>query len=257
MDIKKVIIKNTLDEGLGSVYERVMLGELLEDLVNELNIKSVLEVACPFTKGYDNLVLMHKGVDVSVYDAKLDLKKLWKFKKKPNFLGNKPTKKYELVWNFAAAQTNPKVIEDMKRYSKKYVLVFTPNIFNYGTPFHFAYHLAANVECTHAERGSKALRTTLGLKSGLKKAGIKPIKCGYFDVPWWPDTAASFSEVKKNVFRKDISSGEQKIKDTISKSEKAEKYLELINKWSFLEKNPIFEPVKFLFAHHQYVLGEV
>ena len=255
MNVKKLIIENTLDEGLGSVYERVMLGEFLENLIGEIIVSSILEYECPFTKGYDNLVFLKKGKDVSVYDRSLDLKNLWKFKEKPKFVPDLGSKKYNLVWNFAAAQITPEVINQMRKYSNKYVLVFTPNLFNYGAVFHFGYHLFANKVCTHAERGSRALRTILGLKNAMRKERIKPLKSGYIDIPWWPDTAASFAEVKRNVFKQSPAVDYNSKRSTDLR--KAERCLELVDKWSFLERKPTFRPVSFVFAHHQFVFGEV
>jgi len=143
---------------------------------------------------------------------------------------------------------NPELINEIIKKSKKYVLFFTPNIWNYGTPFHIAYHIISKTKCTHAERGSIKLRRLSGMKDFAKKHGLRVLKTGYVDMPPWPDTAFSIREVKENILKKKLPPKE-KIVPLPGKE-----VLDRVNKKMFVENSNLF--IKYLFAHHQYVLAE-
>ncbi len=248
--IEEWICANTQDEGFGSVYERVSLGRLLNRLSKTLKIKTVLEYGVPFSKGYDNMVFIKNKCNVTVADPRVEkIKKSWPSKIKPKF-AKIPFKGegFDLVWNFALLQTDPDSIKEMIKKSKKYVLFFTPNIWNYGTPFHVAYHIVSRKKCTHAERGSIRLRRLGGLKKFAENNNLKVLEAGYIDMPPWPDTAFSIREVKENILGMKLPPKE-KIKPLPGKQ-----VLDKVNNTMFIENSRL--PIKYFFAHHQYVLAE-
>ena len=253
-EIEEWICDNTQEEGFGSVYERISLGRFLNRIKNQFKFKTVLEYGAPYSKGYDNMVFLKNKCEVTIADPKIEkIKKNWPSKTKPLFtnmdLKNTQDKKYDLVWNFAYINTNPEVIEKMKEKSKKYVLFFTPNIWNYGTPFHIVYHIISRTKCTHAERGPIEYRKISGLKKFAKKNGLKIIETGYVDMPWWPDTAFGIREFKENVLKKKLPPPEKK------DSQPGKQVLEKVNAHMFVENSKL-GTIRYLFAHHQYILAE-
>ncbi len=254
-EIEEWICDNTQEEGFGSVYERISLGRFLNRIKKELKFKTVLEYGTPFSKGYDNMVFIKNEDEVTIADPKIErIKNDWPSKTKPIFTDMEmkkfKEKKYDLVWNFAQINTNPEVIEKMKEKTKKYVLFFTPNIWNYGTPFHIVYHLISRTKCTHAERGAVKLRKLSGLKKFAKKNGLKVLETGYVDMPWWPDTAFGIREFKENVLKKKLPPLEKK--DSLP----GKQVLDKVNAHMFVENSKLGS-IKYLFAHHQYVLAEI
>lgn len=253
-EVERLICKNTQDEGFGSVYERISLSRLLKKLKQRHNFVDVLEFPCKITKGYDNLILMNEGCNADVADFDLKkIKSLWKFSKKPNFISIDSSKRYDLVWNFAMLQLNPLLLDKMIKKTKKYVLVLTPNILNYGTFFHFIYHLLSGTKCEHAEQGMTKLRMRQGLIKIFKEKNIKIVESGYIDLPFWPDTAFSIKEVKKNLFHIKL----KPEKESVRKNE--DEVLNKINKMmGIIENNKTMRGLfEHIFAHHAYVLGEI
>ncbi len=246
------ICTKTQDEGFGAVYERIVLERFLERVQKKYGFKEVLELECPITKGFDNLVLKGIGCGINVSSKNLEqLKEKWdKFKEKPKFISMDSKEKYDLVWNFAVVQLDPKIIIEMKKKSKKYVLIFVPNILNYGTPFHLAYHLMTGLPCYHAERGSVKIRRRVGLKKIVERFGLRVIESGYIDMPWWPDTAFGIREVKENILKMTLKPVEKEFKDP-------KKYMRSINSMTFIEYNKFLGSIKYFFAHHTYVFCEL
>lgn len=228
-----LICQKTQNEGFGAVYERIMLGRLLKRLAQKYGIRSVLEYGCSITKGYDNLALMSQ-CEVTV----------------ANENAPPPEGRFDLVWNFALTQQEPRLLEKMKQHSKRYILVFTPNLLNIGTPIHLMLHVLSRTKCQHAERGRIALRTPWGLKNFFAKQGLKVLEAGIIDIPPWPDTAFSIKDVKRMLGFK-IRENEPWF------SQDPEIILAKIEKMSFLEKSSLPYLLKLFFAHHLFVLGEI
>jgi len=238
------LIKATIQEGVGSVYERFRLIELFEKLSKKYKFNSVLEFDDHYTRGFENNVFLKAGKKVNVLTRRKASPWPWK-KKKPNFIKNKPRQKFDLVWNFALLPRTPGLLEEMKNLSKKYVMFFCPNYLNWGTPFHEAYHIASRTKCTHAERGSVKGRIAYFVRKKLEKRGIKIIESGYVDMPVWPDTGASMIEVKENILKMKVGTNNKK-RGEIDLSQIVPK----LNP-SFIEKSKN-KVLKTIFSHHFY-----
>lgn len=249
-DREILICEKTQDEGWGAVYERIMLGRLLGDLRKKYKIKSVLEYGAQITKGYDNLVFL-SDCSVAITDQKIaQIQGQWRFKQKPAFLKiDKIGEKYDLVWNFALTQINPDLIKGMKEKSSRFVLIFTPNFLNYGTPIHLFLHLLAQTPCSHPERGSVKLRTLWGLKQFFLSKNLKIVEAGMVDIPFWPDFAFSLVEIGE-IFGK-------KARRTRMTQQPAKVLYQKLEKATFIEKSRLPKIIKILFAHHIFVLGEI
>jgi hypothetical protein len=245
----KAVISQTASEGLGSCYERCQLFYLLPELLKGLNCKSVLEFPVPVSKGWDNLGFLKRGSKVVVGNESIDrLENLWPYEEKPIFAKlNQLDQQFDLVWNFAVIHQDPLILEKMAKLSNRYILVFTPNVLNWGAPIHWGLHLLTRTKCSHPERGNFKLMNLFGLKRFLKKRGLIVVKAGYFDMPFWPDFAFSTEEIKKNI--PFLKLGNKKKTGTVNS------LTSVIEKAMFLEKKlpKIFWPIM---AHHQYVLAK-
>jgi len=252
LNLKEQICYQTQGEGIGSVYERLQLADLFLKLAGEFSFKSILELqGLEITKGLDNIFWQNLGAEISLCDAPgvLEIvKKCWFLPDPPEYVTSshlaEKERTFDLVWNFAQIQQKPELLEDMKKLSHKYLLIFVPNYFNWGTPFHEIYHLIFRKPCQHAERGFKRLRHRAGLRKFLQSQKLKIIKEDYIDAPLLPDIGFSIRELKQTIGLKVKELGSEKI----SGLHVMEKALKMIN----FEKNKMM-----LFSHHLYFFCEV
>ncbi|MBI2940630.1 MAG: hypothetical protein HYY04_09355 [Chloroflexi bacterium] len=244
------------DEGLGSVYERVVLRRFLARLAEELRLRSVLEYGCAITRGYDNLAWLDR-CDVTVYDPDIArIRAAWRPDRQPRLVDHVGGKtngdvdgKHDLVWNFAQIQTRPELLAELLPSAGRYVLVFTPNILNWGTPFHLAYHALTRVECRHAERGRLALRTRAGLAAYVRSHRLRVLRTGYIDMPYLPDIGFSIRELKQVLGR-----GTPESEAAPQPSAAVLRKVEWLMGW---ERRALPDPVQAVLAHHCWVLAQV
>jgi hypothetical protein len=242
-------------EGLGSIYERVMLQDLLPAIFKKTKAKSVLEFPATITKGWDNHVLLDDYL-VTVADYGFKLREIWPFKKKPRFVAvNKDTGKFDLVWNFALFHQHKKMFPAIDLFSKRYILLFTPNIFNWGAPLHWAFHLVTGTGCKHPENGPVNLMTAGGLADFVEKKGYTVIETGYFDMPPWPDFAFSKVELGKH-FPFSLLWSKEKLDAQEEAGFDYESMHETIQKSAHWERKGMPRWMQAIIAHHQYVLAE-
>lgn len=251
-DIETLICTDLQNEGIGSLYERVILSRFFRDLSRRHGYTSVLEYGCSITKGYDNMTFLEQGIQVTVADENIDrIREGWKFPHKPFFSTLQAATESDLVWNFAQVQMDTRIIKTMRSLTTKHILVFVPNVLNIGTPFHLAYHLLTRTPCRHAERGNIRLRTRTGLLRFLVKQNIEVIESGYIDAPPIPDIAFSIRELKETI-------GLSKTRDTHhgSKTDPNIVWRRVMRMMQF-ENSPLIAPLKPLFGHHIFVLGRI
>ena len=244
----QLVVQATSGEGLGSQYERVQLITLLPKIIEGLKIKAIFEVPAAITKGWDNV---HFGEDkaITVSNEK-DLSSIYPYQPKPSFItpSQSDSKKYDLVWNFAVFHQHPELFNTMMKYSKKYVLIFTPNVLNWGAPLHWGYHLFSKTKCHHPEKGNFNLMTLWGLKKYLKTNGLSIVRTGYFDAPYWPDFAFSKKELAGSfpwLIKPQESKQVEDYQAIFSKIKQAEAFEQRLPHWTLP-----------LIAHHQYVLAQ-
>ncbi len=247
-DKTDLVIQATSSEGLGSQYERVQLITLLPKIIDGLKIQTILETPASITKGWDNV---HFGKDkaITVSNEK-NLSSIYPYQPKPSFITPSQLnfEQYDLVWNFAVFHQKPEILETMMNHSKKYILIFTPNVLNWGAPLHWGYHLFSKTKCFHPEKGNFNLMTLWGLKKYLKTKGLSVVKAGYFDAPYWPDFAFSKKELARS-FPKIFKACVNKVTVDLHAVEKN------IRKAQALEQKLLGWTLP-LIAHHQYILAQ-
>jgi hypothetical protein len=252
--VETAICARLQDEGIGSLYERVVLSRWFRDLAAQHGYKNVLEYSCGVTKGYDNITLLDAGVPVTVADDRIDrIRRNWRFPQQPTFSTLQSAPAADLVWNFAQVQMNARLLDAMKSLSRKHVLVFVPNILNPGTPFHLVYHLLTRTRCRHAERGSLRIRTRSGLLRLLADRNIKVIESGYVDVPPIPDIAFSIRELKEALGWGRSSAGNG---NGHAPADPAMVWRR-VQQMTRFEDSALVAPFKSFFGHHIFALGRV
>jgi hypothetical protein len=237
-------------EGLGSVYERIVLRRFLAKLAEELDLRSVLEYGASISKGYDNLAWMDR-CEVTVYDPKAaELESGWRPNRKVKLV-DQCSGMFDLVWSFAQVQRRPERLAEMVQHTQRYVLVFVPNILNWGTPFHWCYHALTRVECHHAEQGGLLVRSRAGLESLARSHGLKVVRSGYVDMPYLPDIGFSIRELKGvlGIPARDAAAAGA----TPSSPAATMRKVEWLMGW---ERRALPEWAQSVLAHHCWVLGE-
>lgn len=207
------------NRGLGDIYRRCSQYLLLKRWEQQYGFSSAAEA--PYdeaTGGIDGLILECS------YRAVKNISDL-------------EPKSVDFIWNFGFIQRHPYLIFKMKKVSRKYVAVFTPNCLNPGMLIHRFYHLIHRNECNHPERGDKRLMKINGLIKLFESAKLKILEYGYMDIPPWFDTVVTVRQL-----------------------------FSVNSDWAPLEIKVdvkpliVFESVlkpKSIFAHHCYILGQV
>lgn len=256
----KNLLTAAYDEGIGSLYERVILQTLLPKILAGTDTKTILEYPATITKGYDTVSLL-KDYSVTIADeADSSLKKSWPFSEKPSFqkidAHKKQSKKYDLVWNFALFHQHPEIFPILEKLSSQYILIFTPNVFNWGAPIHWGLHLATLTGCQHPEKGPLELMHKAGLQKWIENHGYTVVKTGYFDMPPWPDFAFSKVELGRS-FPFSLVWGKQKADVPQQPAHKDISNLAAaIDASARWERSGVPSWIQPILAHHQYVLAE-
>ncbi len=257
-----------LDEGIGTVYERIVIDEYFKRIKFKYNINTVLETPADGVTGVpglNSLEFARNGAKVFQANPSQKMldkaKKIWDKKGLGDFVEFHKSEiddlpfednSFDLVWNYCMFERfeHPEVmLEIMKKVSKKYVMVMTQNFWNLGTFVHWLFHKYHKLEWDH---GYTKFMKLSGIKKVLKKADLKILEIGMIDTPPWMDTwdMPLRGEIKKILsplgmkWNWSIGSGDEKDSKggTISFFSKIEKWLP---RW--------FNKLQ---THHYYVLCE-
>lgn len=162
--------------------------------------------------------------------------------------------KYDLVWNFVAAGTRTdfdRVIAEMARVSKGLVMTVHCNGYNWGYPWHRFLHRAFKLEWTH---GETRWFFPDKVRSTYREVGLEPVDFGLFDMPWWPDPPG-FRDVRLHMNGGDIVEDfdwDSPIEQIYATGRKPVA-LEVLSR---IEDGPVPRPVRFVFSHLFYLVGE-
>ncbi len=245
-------------------YERYSIAQNLKQLARELNIKTVLEAPAPGLKALPSIYSLgfaEAGCEVTLLNPEDEGLKVWKelkFKAKTkttNDISKLPFKdgSFDFVWNFntlSLYNNYEDILDEFIRVSKKYVCLLCVNGFNVGSPMHRILHTVKNVKWTH---GDKLFLYPYKVKRVMKKHNLKIIKTDVMNCPLWPDTVG-FRDMKFHKMEDKIN--HIKWKSNTVNYMKNNSYPKWINHMYKFEKMPMFWPVKLLYAHLFYVVGE-
>jgi SAM-dependent methyltransferase len=193
-----------MDEGIGTVYERILIDEYLRRLQTKLEIKSVLESPADGVTGVPGVMSLEfarNGAAVALTNpvqSMLDgAREVWK---KGEFIDRVtlvncevdatplPDNSFDLVWNYCMFErfADPgALVSEMKRVSRRYVMIMTQNFYNFGTPFHKVYHAISGMEWDHGYGSQMTMRA---IRRAVLDQGLKIEEEGEIDIPPWVDT---------------------------------------------------------------------
>jgi hypothetical protein len=266
------------DTGIGTSYERMSLYGLLGKLAAELGIQSSLEGpidGITGVNGINSIALAKAGVQAHVVlpdETRIEYaRKFYEVEgcqSRVNFIGSPDlplSQQFDLVWNFNCLPQRKDynaVIEQMARCSRKYIMIFVSNTWNYGFWIHRLHHV---IEKEYWYHGDTAIMNTRKISASLRKEGFQIKRRLYVDVPWWPDIDSPIEEVAGSFF--------PFLKRFLKKSRRLEIYKYNHENFPYFDEGRKRELLKVLsahlnfenssipllkraFAHHQGILAE-
>ncbi len=265
------------NEGLGVVYERFVLNDYLDQLVDEYNVRTVLEAplyGMAGVSGINSVSLAQRGCDVTLVDCVEErlkgITRIWRELELPahfvllhNDFAHLPFEEnsFDLAWEWAGLWYLPNaeaLLRELTRVSRKLVFVAMPNNLQVGYLMR-KYLIDRDFFDTVDERWVQMRR----IKSVLRDAGVHFIEQGVLDVPPWPDTVMPAAEVLRRLGIKSKKlesqfSGEGWSWSTMAHYLGQEPDLyERVMKYAWLDRASIPWQLKLVWAHHRYILGEV
>jgi SAM-dependent methyltransferase len=193
-----------LDEGIGTVYERVVIDDYLRQLQTTRDIHTVLENPADGVTGVPGLMSLEfarNGGEVWLANPSQNMldgaRSVWEREGLVNRghftkceVDGTPfdNDSFDLVWNYCMFERfgDPApLVAEMKRVSKRYVMLMTQNVFNLGTVFHKIYHAMEHQDWDHGHDGQM---TMPAIRRALRQQGMHIELEGTVDVPPWLDT---------------------------------------------------------------------
>ncbi len=258
-------------EVFGVTYDRYVLLNLHSILTIDLGLKKIVEMPSHGAKAAGSLYSIGFGLagcNVTLVNPEQDMIYRW------NELGlgnNVQTVKctdvcntsfndnsFDLAWNFVTwtELERPELfLKEMKRISKKYVLLITCNNFQPGYPWHRFLHMIFGIPWTH---GQVRYNHITKVKWMFDKAGLNVIEYGAIDTPGWPDPSGPrdvrlHRRYGKNLLNKN---GRKPVWEIpfieYIKSGKFPGWMVYLGKWDMAFRKGVF---KLPLSHLFYVLG--
>ena len=264
------------NEGLGVVYERFVLNEYLEQLVDEYGIRSVLEAplyGMAGVSGINSVQLAQRGCDVTLVDCLEErlngVARIWRELELPaHFVLHQDfahlpfeDNSFDLAWEWAGLWYLPDaetLLRELARVSRRLVFVAMPNSLQVGYLLR-KYLIDRDFFDTVDERWVQMGR----IKSVLRGVGVRFVDQGVLDVPPWPDTVMPAAEVLRrlgiNSRRLEAQfSGDEWSWSTMAYYLDQEPDLyDRVIKYAWLDRASIPWQLKLVWAHHRYILGTV
>ncbi len=264
------------NEGLGVVYERFILNDYLDEIIDQHSLKTVLEAplyGMAGVSGINSVRLAERGCDVTLVDDNRErlagVEKIWDALNLPaRFMLHYdfahlpfPDNHFDMTWEWAGLWYLPNayaLLNELVRVSRKLVFVAMPNNIQVGYQMR-KYVIDRDFFPTVDERWVQMSR----IKKTLKAAEVSFIDEGVLDVPPWPDTVMPAAEVLKRLGIKSKKldaqfTGEGWTWNTMAYYLNEQPNLrERVMKYAWLDHAPIPWQLKTIWAHHRYVLGHV
>jgi hypothetical protein len=187
-------------EVFGVTYDRYVLLKLHSLIVRDYGLETVVEMPSHGAKAAGSLYSIGFGIaGCSVTLVNPEMEMMWGWDR----LGIKDRVKivsgvdvcetafedetFDLAWNFVTwTELNDPLLylREIKRVSRKYVLLVTCNNFQPGYPWHRLIHRFWGYPWTH---GNVAYNHMTRVKRLFRAAGLKVAEYGAIDTPGWPD----------------------------------------------------------------------
>jgi Methyltransferase domain len=260
------------NEGLGLVYERIVLNDFLDRLMDRYPFHTVVEAplyGMAGVSGINSVRLAQRGAEVTLVDCEPErlagVRRIWKelnlraqfcplenFSKLP-FAG----RTFDLAWNWAALWHIPEpesLIHELVRVSRQLVFIAMPNRVQVG--YLMRKYLLERDFVKYVDESWADIRR---VKKALRQAAAKVVDEGVLDVPPWPDTVMPAADVlKKFGIRSRQFSGSNWNWSTMDYYLGRRPELQAqIERYAFLEHAPLPWQIKSIWAHHRYVVAQV
>lgn len=264
------------NEGLGVVYERFILNDFLDQLVDTHRIQTVLEAplyGMAGVSGINSVRLAERGCEVTLVgnhpERMAGVRKIWErlnlpanFVRQPDFRQLPfADNSFDLTWEWAGLWYLPdaeQLLRELVRVSRKLVFVAMPNNIQVGYLLR-KYVIDRDFFETIDERWVDINR----IKKILAEEGVLIIDEGVLDVPPWPDTVMPAAEVLKRLGIKSQKLNNQFTGEGWTWSTMAY-YLgeqpelrDRVMKYAWFDHAPVPWQLKTIWAHHRYLLGHV
>ena len=191
------------DEGIGTIYERVVLDAYFRSLVHRYHIETVLEHPADGVTGIlgiNSLEFARNGCKVFLSNPILKVVnqslEIWRKNHLQHNVrvfvsdidsGSLKDNCFDLVWNYCVFERfkSPSILlREMARISKRFILIMTQNRFNLGIYLHHLYHHIARIPWDHGYQNLMSLNRIIKICRAVK---IKVLEYGTIDIPPWVD----------------------------------------------------------------------
>jgi hypothetical protein len=187
-------------EVFGVTYDRYVLLQLHKIFVQDLGLKNIVEMPSHGAKAAGSLYSIGFGLagcDVTLVNPEMDMMYGWEelgIKGRVNISeGVDPCRtpfkggSFDMAWNFVTwteLDDPPRYLMEMKRISKRYVLLVTCNNFQPGYPWHRLIHKIFRFPWTH---GQVEYNHITRVRRLFRETGLEVVEYGAIDTPGWPD----------------------------------------------------------------------
>jgi SAM-dependent methyltransferase len=265
------------NEGLGLVYERLVLNDFLLYLKGQYGFQTVLEAplfGMAGVSGINSVWLARVRCPITLADDDSQrlagVERIWSELGLPaNFHLADPTwsalpfadRSFDFVWSWAALWRLPDpaaLLREQARVSRKLVFVAVPN------PVQVGYQFRKYIAEPEFVREVDERWTDIGLiRRTLVGLGVEILEQGVLDVPPWPDTVMPAGELLRR-----LGIRSQRLQGKFSGAgwrwSTMDYYLgrqpdlfDRVRRYTWLERLPIHWRLKQIWAHHRWVLGRV
>jgi hypothetical protein len=270
------------NEGLGVVYERLVLNEFLGALQKEYSIQAVLEAplyGMAGVSGINSVALAQGGAQVTLVDDNAErlggVRRIWgELGLAAQFVlhgewGRLPFAdgSFDLAWNWAAlwhlsggtpdaGEWPAALLRELVRVSRRILFVAMPNRAQVG--YLLRKYLLEKDFVRYVDEGWADMGR---VRRALESAGVRIVREGVLDVPPWPDTVMPASEVLKKLGIRSKAldgrfSGESWQWSTMAHYLGRQPELhERVLRYAWLDRARIPWPLKAVWAHHHYLVG--
>jgi len=262
------------NEGLGLVYERLVLNDYLDRLLKDYRVETVLEAPLFGMAGVSGINSVHfakQGCGVTLVDVHAErlsgIERIWRELGLPcrfvlqDDLAHLPfdDDSFDLAWEWAGLwylADAPALLAELARVSRHLVFLAMPNRLQPG------YWLRKFLVDREFFETVDERWANMGLvKRTIERQGVRIVEEGVLDVPPWPDTVMPAAELLRR-----LGIRSEKLEGRFSGDDwqwstmdyyvgKRPELGDIVERYTFLERLPLPWRLKVIWAHHRYVLG--
>jgi hypothetical protein len=187
-------------EVFGVTYDRYVLLQLHRLLTETLDLRTVVEMPSHGAKAAGSLYSIGfglSGCDVTLVNPEMEMLDGWDqlgiadriaaIENEDVYTTSLADNAFDMAWNFVTwtALSDPaRYLRELRRISKRYIMLVTCNNMQPGYPWHRFLHAWYGFPWTHGENRYNYIHQVLRL---FRRSGMDVIEYGAIDTPGWPD----------------------------------------------------------------------